>query len=124
MGGGAWQPETIPLNDVWCSEDGVNWTEVTSEAPWTKRMWFSVVVHRDHMWLLGGWNRDDGNFGDVWFSKDGKDWTEMTHDVVWKTRHEHSAFTFKDKIWLAGGHAEPLNSEVWSLDIPEGFLTA
>ena len=24
------------------------------------------------------------------------------------------------RIWVAGGHADPLNSEVWSLFIPEG----
>ena len=121
MGGGHWQPETIPLNDVWCSEDGVNWTQVTENAPWTKRMWFSLVVYRDHMFVLGGWNRVDGNFGDVWFSKDGANWTEMKSDVIWKTRHEHSAYVFQDKIWIAGGHAAPLNSEVWSLSLPESW---
>ncbi len=118
MGGGAWQPETIPLNDVWCSEDGVNWTQVTAGAPWKKRMWFSLVVYRDHMWVLGGWSRKDGDFGDVWYSKDGANWTELKSDVIWTNRHEHSAYVFKDRIWLAGGHARPLNSEVWSLELP------
>jgi hypothetical protein len=42
--------------------------------------------------------------------------------VVWKERHEHSAFVFQDKIWVAGGHAKPLSSEVWSLDIPDGWF--
>ncbi len=122
MGGGSWNPENIPRNDVWYSEDGVNWTQATDAAPWTPRLWFTAVAYRDHMWMMGGWNRVDGNFNDIWYSKNGKDWTEVKSDVIWKTRHEHSAYVFKDKIWIAGGHAEPLNSEVWSLEIPKNWF--
>jgi hypothetical protein len=121
MGGGAWRPETIPRNDVWCSADGVHWDCVTEAAPWTPRMWFSLVVYRGCLWVLGGWNRVDGNFGDVWYSPDGRDWTRMEADRIWTPRHEHSAFVFQDRIWVAGGHAEPLNSEVWSLQLPAGW---
>jgi hypothetical protein len=122
MGGGRWHPETVPLNDVWCSEDGVNWTLVTEAAPWDPRMWFSLVVYRDRMWVLGGWSREHGNFGDVWYTQDGQNWAELKSDVIWDARHEHSALVFQDKIWVAGGYAEVLNSEVWTLDIPEGWL--
>ena len=122
MGGGRWNPETIPMNDVWCSEDGVNWTQVTDAAPWDPRMWFSLVVYRDRMWVLGGWSRTNGNFGDVWYSKDGKNWTELKSDVIWQNRHEHSAVVFQDKIWLYGGYADVLSSEVWTLEIPEDWF--
>ena len=118
MGGGHWKPETIPLNDVWCSEDGVHWEQITNAAAWTKRMWFSLVVYRGRMWVLGGWNRMDGDFGDVWYSEDGANWSEVKSDVIWKARHEHSTYVFKDSIWVAGGYAEPLNSEVWRFEIP------
>jgi hypothetical protein len=74
------------------------------------------------MWVLGGWSKENGNFGDVWYSQDGRDWTELKSNGIWKKRHEHSALVFKDRIWVAGGHAEPLNSEVWSLEIPEGWF--
>jgi len=122
MGGGRWNPETVPLNDVWCSDDGLNWTQVTEAAPWAPRMWFSLVVYRERMWLLGGWSREHGNFGDVWYSKDGKEWTEVKSDVIWQARHELSAYVFQDKIWVAGGYADKLNSEVWTLQIPEGWF--
>ncbi len=121
MGGGRWTPETVPMNDVWCSEDGVEWTQVLDAAPWKPRMWFETVVYRDRMWVLGGWNRFNGNFGDVWYSKDGKDWTELKSDVIWQNRHELSAVVFKDKIWVYGGYADVLNSEVWSLQLPEDW---
>lgn len=124
MGGGQRSPNAIPVNDVWCSEDGVNWELVTASASWLPRLWFSALVYRDRMWVLGGW-AEKGNFGDVWYSKDGLNWTELKSDVIWSKRHEHSAFVFKDKIWIAGGAAEPdykLDSEVWSLKIPKRWF--
>lgn len=122
LGGGDYLPNHHAKNDVWCSEDGVNWTLVTDNAPWEPRMWFSSVVYRDHIWVLGGWSKARDNFGDVWVSKDGLNWTELVSKRIWKSRHEHSAFVFQDKVWVVGGHARPLNSEVWSLEIPEGWL--
>ena len=118
LGGGHWQPETIPLNDIWCSSDGVNWIQVTDAAPWRPRIWFAMAVYRNRMWILGGWSEKNGNFGDVWYSENGKDWIEVQSEIIWTKRHEPSAYVFQDKIWVAGGHAEPLNSEVWSLEIP------
>jgi hypothetical protein len=122
FGGGNYVPEYQARNDVWCSDDGVTWTEVTAKAPWSPRLWFSAVTYRDRMWVLGGWsNNPSKNWGDVWHSSDGKNWHELKSSVCWKARHEHSAFVFQDKIWIAGGHAQPLSSEVWSLDVPKGW---
>lgn len=118
LGGGNYVPQHHALHDVWCSDDGITWTQVTEAAPWGPRLWFSSVVYRDRMWVMGGWSQSTDNFGDVWFSKNGRDWTELKSEVIWKARHEHSAFVFQDKIWVAGGHARPLSSEVWSLAIP------
>jgi hypothetical protein len=123
MGGGNYVPEYQALNDVWCSSDGVNWQRVCADAPWHPRIWFSSVVYRDRMWVLGGWsNNPSRNWGDVWYSKDGCDWHELKSDVVWKARHEHSAYVFRDKIWVAGGHAQPLSNEVWSLAIAPDWI--
>ncbi len=122
LGGGDYLPNHHALNDVWCSEDGENWAQVTETAPWAPRLWFSAVVYRDRIWVLGGWSKEHDNFGDVWTSKDGQEWTELRSDRVWKARHEHSAYVFRDKIWVAGGHARPLNSEVWSLGIPDDWF--
>jgi hypothetical protein len=123
FGGGNYVPQYHAKNDVWCSEDGVHWTQVTGDAPWNPRLWFSSVVYRDRMWILGGWsNNPSKNWGDVWYSKDGKDWRQLKSEVTWKERHEHSAFVFQDKLWIAGGHAQPLSSEVWSLEIPENWF--
>ena len=123
FGGGNYVPNHIAFNDVWCSDDGIHWKEVTSSAPWSPRLWFSAVVYRDRMFVLGGWSKSHDNFGDVWYSKDGSEWKELKSEVIWKSRHEHSTFVFQDKIWIAGGFPRPLlSNEVWSLKIPPGYF--
>jgi hypothetical protein len=123
FGGGNYVPKYHALNDVWCSSDGAKWDRVTEKAPWHPRLWFSAVVYRDRMWVLGGWsNNPSKNWGDVWHSKDGKQWTQFQAKTTWKERHEHSAYVFKDRIFIAGGHAKPLTSEVWSLELPKDWL--
>ena len=123
LGGGNYVPKYHALDDVWSSSDGVHWERVTEHAPWHPRLWFSAVAYRDHLWVLGGWSNDPSrNWGDVWYSRDGKLWKRLRSEVIWKERHEHSTFVFKDKIWVAGGHAQPLNSEVWSLDVPKDWF--
>lgn len=124
MGGGNYVPKYQAVNDVWCSSDGVKWERVTERAPWVPRIWFSAVVYRDRIWVLGGWQKSpEKNLGDVWYSRDGKTWSQLKSKVIWKERHEHSAYVFKDRIWVAGGHAKPLSSEVWSLHVPKKWFT-
>ncbi|QDT27900.1 Acyl-CoA thioesterase I precursor [Gimesia panareensis] len=123
FGGGNYTPEYHANNDVWSSADGIHWRQETAHAPWHERLWFSSVVYRDRIWVIGGWsNNPSTNKQDAWYSQDGKNWTELKSGVVWKERHEHSAFVFKDKIWIAGGHAQPLNSQVWTLYVPPNWF--
>jgi hypothetical protein len=122
FGGGNYVPDYLAYNDVWSSQDGVHWEKVTDKAPWHERLWFSSVVYRDRIWVLGGWsNNPSKNWGDVWYTKNGKDWKQYKADVGWKERHEHSAFVFRDKIWVAGGMNPPLVNDVWSLKLPEDW---
>jgi Kelch motif len=123
FGGGNYVPKYSVATDVWSSGDGIHWRRELEQTPWPPRLWFSSVVYRDRMWVLGGWsNNPSKNWGDVWHSRDGVTWNEFKSPVVWKERHEHSAYVFQDKLWIAGGHALPLSNEVWSLDVPEDWF--
>lgn len=122
LGGGNYVPNYQSANDVWCSEDGVRWTQVTAAAPWEPRLWFSSVSHRGRIWVVGGWSKERDNYGDVWHSRDGRDWRRLESEVIWKSRHEQAAFVFQDKLWIAGGFPRPnLSNEVWSLELPNDF---
>ena len=123
LGGGNYVPRYRTFNDIWSSSVGVHWERVAEHAPWAPRIWFSAVVYRERMWVLGGWsNHPAKNWGDVWYSRDGKEWAKLRSNVVWKARHEHSACVLHDKIWVAGGHTQPLSSEVWSLEVPRDWF--
>jgi hypothetical protein len=105
--------------DVWVSSDGINWKEVSDEAPWPARIWSNCVVYHNRIFLLGGFRSQPvwENRGDVWYSKDGKEWTQLKTDLSWDARHEHSSYVFKNNLWVVGGNKWPLLNDVWSLDI-------
>ncbi len=63
IGGGNYVPKYHALNDVWASPNGVDWERVTDRAAWDPRIWFSAVVHRDRMWVLGGWSNHPAQLG-------------------------------------------------------------
>lgn len=124
MGGGNYVPEYTAYNDVWSSADGINWQLETSSAPWHERIWFSSVVYRERIWVIGGWsNNPYKNWPDVWYSDNGKDWHELKTEHTWRERHELSAYVFQDKIWIAGGMIPPLVNDVWSLYLPKDYFT-
>ena len=129
FGGGNYVPTYEARNDVWSTTDGEHWVQETAAAPWHPRLWFSAATYRDRIWVVGGWSNKAGdqpakNWNDVWHSADGKHWQQLTSRFIWKERHEHSLYVFKDKLWVAGGHAQPLSSEVWTLELPVDWRPA
>ena len=124
MGGGNYVPTYVGYNDVWNSSDGVNWTQVADHAQWSPRIWFSYVVYRNRMWVLGGWsNYPSRNWNDVWYSDDGANWKPLVTPMVWSPRHEMSAYVFNDKLWIVGGNFWPVQNDVWRIGIPESWFT-
>ena len=64
--------QPLGLTDVWCSSDGVNWSEVTSRSAWGLRAEFSSAVYQNRLWVIGGYTGDGQGGGaslnDVWYS--------------------------------------------------------
>ncbi len=54
------------LNDVWVSDDGLEWIEVTGNAPWSPRAYPGVVELDDALYMIGG-----EGVADVWQTSDG-----------------------------------------------------
>ena len=92
-------------NDVWYSEDGVNWTAATANAPFSGRYGHTTVVFDDRLWVMGG--RDNGGVkNDVWYSNDGVNWTEATPAAPFTERYFYAATIFDDKIWV-------IDEDIW-----------
>ena len=118
FGGGNYVPAYSALNDVWSSKDGQHWERETEHAEWGPRLWFTSATYRDRIWMIGGWsNNPPTNWNEVWYSSNGRRWHALKSNVIWKERHEHSTYVFQNQLWVAGGHAQPLYSEVSSLDL-------
>jgi len=116
---GRYQPFKA-YRDVWCSEDGVNWTPVTDCAPWPARRWGSCAAYKGRIWVFGGFRSQPTwqNFNDVWYSADGKHWKQLTSENVWSERHEISHYVHDGRLWVVAGNAWPLANDVWQLHIP------
>ena len=106
-------------NDVWSSQDGVNWvknTPVNSDggAIFTERFGHQLTVYDNKLWLVGG--SGIGYYNDVWSSLDGVTWTEQTSNAAFSKRYNHQLVTFDNKLWVigGGGFSSELNNDTWS----------
>ena len=132
----AWPPELGPcpefitvsdfFNDVWRSTDGVNWQEMTSEAPWEARAGLSAASFKGHLWVMAGSQNDDASIGgldrkffnDVWYSKDGSQWHAATKDAPWEARAGGVVLVKGGWLYMLGGEkgfTDPVDyfNDVW-----------
>jgi N-acetylneuraminic acid mutarotase len=86
------------LNDVWVSDDGTSWTQVTHAAPWTPRDKAGVVVFQGGLYILGG-----QDMADVWRSSNGRDWTPLVTEANWLGRHDFARVAYDGRLWVFGG---------------------
>lgn len=99
------------LNDVWSSEDGINWSQVSANAAWTPRDPRHILVFKDRLWMIGSQGTRD-----VWRSDDGISWVQTTR-ARWQVRYAYGTAVFDDKIWVYGGQESVGNTsalnDVW-----------
>jgi hypothetical protein len=86
------------LNDVWVSDDGLTWTQVTDAAAWPPRDYPGVIVFNDQLYVVGGQGHTD-----VWRTSNGKDWTPLVAQAPWGPRHGAAQVVFDGKLWVLGG---------------------
>ena len=115
MMGGQTLPQFAPaeerfFNDVWCSEDGREWTRVIEHAPWSPRgMVGGSAVLDGRIWLLGGGTYDTPDhpqrlfYNDVWSSADGVEWTQVSADPPCGNRSGSAFLAFDGKLWVIAG---------------------
>ena len=120
LGGGTYDTPATPMrnfyNDVWSSDDGINWKQHIAHAPWTPRQYHEVAAFDGHLWVLEGYAAESGNRRDVWYSPDGVNWTELP-DTPWAPRHAGSVFVYDGSLWMvAGNNMEP---DAWRLSRKE-----
>lgn len=106
---GGFQDSTLDLyrtNDVWNSEDGVNWTRVADSTQWRRRLGHTMTAFKDKLWVIAGFGTE-GTIADVWNSEDGITWNLVTDSPGFGALHNHTVVVYQDKLWLTH------DSEVW-----------
>lgn len=94
------------LNDVWSSDNGIDWTLINSNPDFSPREGHASVVFKDKMWVIGGKTATSGTdvtAKDIWYSEDGLNWTQATDNASFGGIAFHKLVVFKDKLWLIGG---------------------
>lgn len=112
IGGGriGGQAQTNAYSDVWYSYDGINWTQATSSAGWSRRAFASSWVFDNRMWIGGGeYYYYSGGltyrfYYDVWYSDDGVSWTQATSNAGWAQRAGAYSWVFDNRMWIGGGY--------------------
>lgn len=93
--------------DVWYSEDGINWTQTGASDFWSAG--YPSAVLGNTMWVLATVVGEQK----IRFSNNGETWTSVP--VPWKARTFHSSVVFGNNIWVMGGKTiqEGRINDVW-----------
>ena len=101
------------LNDVWDSTNGINWSQKTASAGWSRRDQHTSLVYNNKMWVIGGTDTSN-RFNDVWDSTNGINWSQTTASANWSARYGHTSLVYDNKMWvIGGGNSTNRFSDVW-----------
>ena len=96
----------ISGDDIASSENGVNATPETGDAPWQQlRFGYQVVSHNGRLYMLGG-DSDGIYYNDVWSSVNGREWTQETANADWAGREGHQAVSHNGRLYVLGGRGD------------------
>lgn len=84
------------------TRDGRTWETLTEQSNLPHRIFYSAVVFKNKIWLLGGYNGKN-YLNDVWNSADGVTWQRVLEKASWSPRQGATLVLFKNRLWLFGG---------------------
>jgi hypothetical protein len=125
------EEEYVYHNDLWRSEDGINWTQVVADAPGSDTRWAgcgmveSFVEFQGRMWLVGcaRYKEVTGHelSNEVWSTTDGVTWQKHA-TPPWTGKGWQNVVVWDNKLWVLFGYTygDPVNgwaqgnsNEVW-----------
>ena len=103
---------TVYLNDLWNSEDGINWNPVETDTDRLAVMGTALVVLNGKLCIVGGIPEDGARV--IWSSSDGNHWELWPYTSPWYSRTTAAGATFNGAMWLFGGEEYAgLRNDVW-----------
>ena len=88
-----------------------------AELP-SPRTYFSMLEHRQRLWLFGGFGDAKGRFNDLWVYEEGKGWkVEATKGEGPKPIYLHSACMWGGRMVVYGGNVGKDSNDFFTLDL-------
>ena len=111
--------DTNFLNDIWTTEDGITWTEVTPTGAFVDPIVFhSLNTYDNALWLIGGWSITNQYNNHIWYSQDGINWITYDGEIPFDGLYAHDALVYGDELWIFGGVQEDgLSGAIGSIKI-------
>jgi len=101
-------------NEVWKSQNGTEWTQVTKHAPWGRRAYHILLETDDGCLTIMGGQTFTTFFNDVWKSCDGVTWSQLTPAAEWAPRAGLAATMHNGSMIVAGGcHQSGVHRLFW-----------
>ncbi len=100
--------DSLTVNDVWSSSDGIAWTRVTDSAAFSPRSAHSCLVFDNKLWVIGG-RLGGTKRSDVWYSSDGKNWSRGADSLDFLSRID-LCLVHDGKIWAIAGQDATLDT--------------
>jgi hypothetical protein len=112
--------------EVWSTTDGATWRR-HADPPWAGKIWQSVFVWDDKLWIAFGYTAGDpangwaaGNSNELWYSHDGETWSHLPVDSPVPGSHAQGVAVAGDRVLYAGGNhtfgfGAGVDRSVWQL---------
>lgn len=107
----------LTYNDLWSSENGTNWIKESNYLFKPARSFFSCVVFKNKLWVIGGYDNINGVYlSDVISTENGSDWEKEALYTTFPGRSNAAVVEFKKKLWLIGGRGEGVDGfkDIWN----------
>ncbi len=105
------------MNDVWASNDGLNWMQQPIGA-FTARTGHTSFVFNNKLYVIGGLD-NTGLLNDVWSTPNGLNWIREPN-AGFTPRKEMASFVYNGKVYVTTGVTATgptyVSKELWSFD--------
>jgi hypothetical protein len=108
------RPDCLPvgLNDVWRSQNGVDWEQIQPDAPWGGRsLIHGGLYFNNEIFIIGGglknaverYSETYSEFEDIWSSSDGINWKKELDKFSFPARTHFSVMATLNGCYLSDG---------------------
>ena len=105
------------VNDVWSSDDGIAWSQVTGAAAFSPRLRHAAFVMNNRLWVFGGQQITAGVGGqavpDAYSTLDGLTWTQEATSTQIDRSYMTAVVQDSNKVTLIGGIVRGYSNKAW-----------